>query len=339
MNTTIEYILSQNDLVAMANQAGTQMVKRYSDWRGTCPIHIGTDKNEFSIYEENGKQYYKCFSGGCGSGDVIDFYMAWRKVDLKTAINYFMGDKKPDPATMTNVAVERAERAEKKLKETIATAQAALKDLQEARAWEGYHKQLEENEEARTLWEKRGIPIVWQDIWMLGYCNAFRVSTSEGMLTTPSLTMPIFGPDWELLNIRHRLLNPLNPKDKYRPERVGLSSQAFMTDPDLGMKADNVLVVEGEIKSMVTYIALDSPKWQVLGIPGKTWFHKIIDKLQGKRVIICFDPDAKEEAKIAAQSVNGRIINLAMKIDDAIMAGYLDKSHLRHLLTMAGKVN
>ena len=332
MNTTIEYILSQNDLVAMANQAGTQMVKRYSDWRGTCPIHIGTDKNEFAIYEENGKQYYKCFSGGCGSGDVIDFYMAWRKVDLKTTINYFMGDKKPDPATMTNVAVERAERAEKKLKETIAAAQAALKDLQEARAWEGYHKQLEENEEARALWEKRGVPIVWQDIWMLGYCNAFRVSTSQGSLITSTLTMPIFGPDWELLNIRHRLLNPLNPKDKYRPERAGLASQAFMTDPDLGMKAENILIVEGEIKSMVTYITLDSPQWQVLGIPGKTWFQKIAEQLKGKRIVICFNPDAEKEASQAANETNGKMIRLPIKIDDLINDGNLEKMGLRNLI-------
>lgn len=337
MNSEIDYILSKNDLVAMAERAGTQMRKCTTDWRGACPLHSGEDKNSFSVYSEGGKQKWKCFSSTCGTGDIIDFYMAWQKVDLKAAIKYFVGDQKPDPATMTRIASERAEKAEQQLKQTIELAQAALKDLREARAWERYHEALENSVDARELWNKRGVPQVWQDIWHLGYCDTFRVNTSEGTLITPTLTMPIFGHGWELLNIRHRLLSPFNPKDKYRPDKPGLQSQAFMTDPDAGMDANNFLIVEGEIKSMVVYITLDSTKWQVLGIPGKSWFRKIEDQLKGKRVVICFDPDADIEAEKACMDCDGKMIRLPVKIDDIINEGGLDQAGLRNLIKGAAK--
>jgi hypothetical protein len=337
MTDTLDYILAKYDLVDMATRAGTTMKHNQTDWRGPCPLHHGHDPNSFAIYSEDGKQKWKCFSSTCGCGDVIDFYAAWHGVDLKTAITEMRGDSKPDPLAITKAATERAERAEHQLQETIAQAQKALNDLKEARSWEKYHAMLDTNEEARNLWASRGVPQVWQDLWRLGYCDSFHVNTSAGSLVTSTLAMPIFGKDWELLNIRHRLLNPLNPKDKYRPDRPGLPAQPFMTDPDKGMDADNFLIVEGEIKSMVTYITLDSSKWQVLGVPGKSWFHKITGQLKGKRVVICFDPDADKEAEQAARDTNGKLIRLQVKIDDIINAGELDRDGLRNLIKEAVK--
>ena len=337
MTDTLDYILSKYDLVDMATRAGASMKKCQADWRGPCPIHHGHDPNNFAIFTEDGKQKWKCFSSTCGTGDVIDFYAAWHGVDLKTAIKELGGDSKPDPLAVIKAASERAERAEKQLQESIAKAQQAITDLREARSWEKYHAMLDGNEEARNIWAARGIPQVWQDLWHLGYCDNFHVNTSTGSLVTPTLAMPIFGKDWELLNIRHRLLNPINPKDKYRPDRQGLPAQPFMTDPDKGMDADNFLIVEGEIKSMVTYITLDSSKWQVLGVPGKTWFHKIADQLEGKRVVVCFDPDADAEAEQAARDVNGKMIRLQVKIDDIINDGELDRDGLRELIRSAAK--
>jgi hypothetical protein len=334
---SIDFILSKYDLIEMTERAGASMKKNMTDWRGCCPLHNSQDPTSFAIYNEDGKQKWKCFSGDCGTGDVIDFYAALHGITLKAAINELKGDTRPDPAAIVKAAAERAERAEKQLQATIAQAQKALTDLKEARAWEKYHAMLDENEDARDLWASRGIPIIWQDLWKLGYCDCFKVSTREGLLITPSLSIPIFGKSWELLNIRHRLLNPTNPKDKYRPDKPGLPAQPFMTDPDMGMDAKNILVVEGEIKSMVTYITLDSTQWQVLGVPGKTWFHKIASQLKGKRVVICFDPDADVEAEQAARDCEGKMIRLQVKIDDIINEGGLDREGLRSLIKGAAK--
>jgi hypothetical protein len=325
------------DLVRLAEQAGSQMKFASGEWRGNCPIHRGDNKSAFVIYDDDGKQKWKCWSNDCGSGDALDLVMKLNNCDLKTAYRMLGGEANPDPVAVRQAATERAERAERQLQATIEKAQVALKDLREACAWESYHQQLEECEEAQGLWAQRGIPEVWQELWHLGYCKNFRATTSEGTLITPTLTIPIFGPAWELQNIRHRLLNPINPKDKYRPDRPGLPARPFMCDPDMGMNANNVLVVEGEIKSMVTYITLDSLKWQVLGIPGKSWFSHIVDQLKGKRVIICFDPDAEAEAAEAANATGGKVVRLQVKIDDIINAGGLDQAGLRNLIKGATK--
>lgn len=334
---TLDYIIEKNDLIAMAERAGTSMKKGPTDWRGCCPLHKGKDPDAFAIYVEDGKQKWKCFSGDCGCGDVLDFYAAWHGITLQRAIQELKGDSKPDPQAILRAATERAERAEKQLQATIALAQKALTDLREARAWEKYHAELEASDDARLMWANRGIPDVWQDLWRLGYCDRFTVNTRDGQLITPTLAMPIFGPGWELLNIRHRLLNPINPKDKYRPDRAGLPAAPFMADPDLGTEAENYLIVEGEIKGMVVYITLDSTHWQVLGIPGKSWFPHIAPKLKGKRVVICFDPDAETEAAQAAKDTGGKVIKLQDKIDDLINAGILGRDDLRGLIKGAQK--
>lgn len=333
----IDAILAKYDLVELAEKAGSVLHKSGNEMRGNCPLHGGQGINNFSIYNNGGKQKFTCFSGDCGSGDLIDFVMKLHDYDLKTAIKFLGGEIKPDPIEFSRLAIERAERAEQELKLTIEKAQNALADLRGSRAWEKYHQQLEGNEKAMILWEGKGVPREWQDIWKLGYCDSFRVYSETGILTTPTLSIPIFGKGWELLDIRHRLLNTIDPNDKYRPDKAGIPSQPFMTDPDVGIDIDNILVVEGEIKSMVTYITLNSSKWQVLGIPGKQQFYKVADKIKGKRAVICFDPDADIKADEAAKSVNGKVIKIRMKIDDAITAGVLDQKGLRSLIKGAVK--
>ena len=191
-----------------------------------------------------------------------------------------------------------------------------------------------DSDKARELWRNRGVPDVFQDIWQLGYCNDFIYRTKQGNATSASLVIPIYqiGKD-DPINIRHRLLYPLNPGDKYRPERPGLKSAPFIADKD--NDHERVLIVEGEIKAMVTYIELDDTGLQMYGIPGKNSFSSMVNNLEGKDVYILFDPDAGDEAIKAAQAVRGKVINLQIKIDDAINAGYLDAAAIRRMMKNA----
>lgn len=111
-----------------------------------------------------------------------------------------------------------------------------------------------------------------------------------------------------------------------------------MCDPDEGWGLDHILVCEGEIKAAVTYITLDSPKWQVIGIPGKTWKGDLLDKLKDHQVWVCLDPDANAEAKDMAGKLKGRVIYLPGKIDDAIIGRKLDKESIRKLIRDARTV-
>lgn len=334
----IEAVTARTDLLALVEKAGSQPKRMGADYRCACPLHGGNNPTGFAIYNEGGKQHWKCYTRDCGGGDAIDFVMKWQGIGLPQALEYLGGGRQIDRAELAKIASERAERAAKELEAQIARAQATLTELRQAQTWLRYHEQLEQDDQRRQLWRERGIPDVWQDLWFLGYAPSFSVSTSFGQWHTPTLSIPIFseGEPSEPISLRHRLINPPSPTDKYRPDRAGLKAAPFIADPE--NKPENVLVVEGEIKAMVAYITLDSTKWQVMGIPGKRIFRDLIPQLEGRRVVICLDPDALNEAEEMARLVNGRVMEVTDKIDDAINAELINTDMLRRLIRAARKV-
>ena len=336
----IDSILINNDLVGLVSK-DTELHKNNSEWRGACPIHKSQNKNGFAIYEDNGKWYWKCYSGDCGGGDVIDYIQKMNNCDFNTACRILGGKIVENRESIASAAEERTRRAQLAIidmERDMEKYTSILNDLKKSLIWSTYNSNLHDNQNIRSLWRKRGVPDVFQDIWQLGYCPSFSVSTQKGIWNTPTLTIPIFGEDSQPLTIRHRLLNPPTPNDKYRPERPGLHSHPYLTDPEHGYSLDRILVVEGEIKSMVTYLTLDDINLQVIGIPGKNNFRNIEEKLIGHNVTILFDPDALQQAMDVARKIKGRIVNLTMKVDDAINDGILDKYSLKRLLADARRV-
>jgi hypothetical protein len=328
-------VVLKTNMVDLAAKAGSRMRRAGSEWRGNCPLHNGKDTNSFAVYNEAGKQKWKCFSHDCGQGDALDFVQAWLGFDRDAAYDYLGGERNIDPQEAMRLATIRAATVEKALAETIAQAQKALDELRAARSWLKYNANLDEV--SRELWRERGIPDVWQDIWQLGFCPQFTVKTGSGLWTTSTLSIPIFDKSPEPINVRHRLLNPPTPTDKYRPDRPGLKASPFLCDPDIGFDCERILVIEGEIKSMVTYITLDDTELQVVGIPGKNYLKDLTDRLKGHQVTICLDPDAKEQAEAMAREVGGYVLHLRGKIDDVILESALDKWTLRKILTNARK--
>lgn len=242
------------------------------------------------------------------------------------------------PAEKTQRAIEQAQEAERRLQREIERANQALKELQEARTWMRYHEQL--TDEARAKWESWGIPEFYQEYWQLGY-DPDRVILSGGTeWHTPTMTIPIFEPGWNCINIRHRLLNPPKPSDKYRPERSGLPASLYIAEPELGLTGRTILV-EGEKKAMVTFITADDPNMQVVGIPGKTPNYALIEKMgECNPVYIILDPDAQADARRVALMLGHercRLIELPGKIDDLIIAHDLDKFWMRRVMRQAVK--
>ena len=334
----IDVILRDNDLLQLAERDGARFKKTGSGYHSACPIHKGDNQSAFSVWEEDGKQRWHCFTKNCGGGDVLDYVIARDNVDFKRACE-ILGGQVATPEEIKTATEERRIRAEAYEKKKRDEYQHALDELKQARAWEKYYQNLETNDNARQLWRNRGIPDEWQNIWQLGYCPEFTYYTDDGKHSSASLTIPIFTNDYQPVNIRHRILNPFKPNDKYRPDMPGLKSLPFVADND---RKDHecVLVVEGEIKAMVTYIYLDSVKWQVYGIAGKEQYRELAEKLKGRKVWLLFDPDALDQAKAAAGIIgDGRIINVPMKIDDALNGGYLNTGKLRHLLKNARGIN
>lgn len=334
-------IRADNDLISIAEQAGATFRTISGEHRSHCPIHNGDNQTAFVIYVDGGVQKYKCFTRDeCGTGDVIDFVSKWLNYSTNQACEWLGGDKQISQAERDQIIADRAVREIKRLEEATNKALSVLEELRKTETWRKYHEAVELNESYQQLWESEGIPVEWQNYWWLGYCSQFTVMTDVGKWTTPTMTIPIFtGKDWEIQNIKHRLLNPFNPKDKYRPEKSGLSTSPFYCDPEKMFDSERIIIVEGEKKAMVTYLTLDDSNIQVIGLPGKNQWRSILDNLSGQTIYIMLDPDALKEAIEFSKIVNGRVINISMKIDDAINEGAINKYGVQKLLAGARRFN
>ena len=329
----IDAVLSGADLRTLAEQAGCEFTR---SGHSTCPLHNGTNAQQFHVWTgTDGRQMWTCF-GDCGeSGDAIDFVMKWRRLDFRGAVEFLGGSREIDPAEMIAAATERAKRAEAALIAHIAEAQAALADLQHAQRHLAYYEEMK-TLNRRQLWRDRGVRDDIQDWLYLGYHDQFRAETKTGTLITNTLTIPIFGKGRELLNIRHRLLNAIDG-DKYRPERTGLGLPPLLFDPDLGYDAERIVWIEGEIKAIVTGQTLDTPGVQVAGVAGISNWKQCVDCAQGKRNWVIFDPGAEKHAIEFAKAIGGRVVFLPGKIDDMINAASLNREWVIGILKSARK--
>ena len=329
-----EEVLIQADLLDLAQKAGGVMKKNGDGWRGACPLHSGTNETAFSIFKgDDGLDYWKCFSDCNTGGDAIEFVRIWRGLDFLRAIEYLGGNIQTDPEELARLVKERSQKAHERAERERRIAEQTLLDLRHTEKHIYYHEHAAEW--AKQEWTRRGLGESWQGFWYLGGCEDFIINDGYH---TPSITIPIFDEKREILNIRHRLMNPQNPKDKYRPERTGLRQVPFLALPEIGYYVDDILVVEGEIKAAVTYSVIGGMDIQVVGVPGQGMFKHLVDDLKGKRVVVCPDPGAEKSAYEFAKAVGGRYFTLPGKIDDYILETDATKNDLYNFMKYARKI-
>jgi hypothetical protein len=327
----IESVIAKTDLFDLVRKAGGDPDTRTG--RCSCPLHGGSDTNAFHVYTDAGKQYWKCFSGDCGGGDAIDFVRVWRGWEFKQAYEFLGGDVQSDPSEMKRLADVRHEKALAELLDKQNRMDAARKELQVAERHLLYHDSM--GQWARDLWNDRGIDEGMQDFWKLGACEDFVIN---GDYHTPTLSIPIFDTDMNLLNIKHRLIKPPKPNDKYRPERSGLGAfPPFLALPSMGYDGDLIIVMEGEIKAMVTWTRVSGIDVQCIGVPGRSQFRSMADKIGGKNVLVIPDPGAEKDAFDFARQVKGKYLPMPEKIDDYILANDMNSNDLFALLKQARK--
>jgi hypothetical protein len=330
----IELLLANNDLLDFAERAGAQFHKTGGEFRSHCPLHGGKNPNAFAVWMEDGKQKWMCFTRGCGMGDLIDFVVVWQQKTFKDAMQFLGGEVINDPAEMERLARERHERAVRYKREAQELEEARRKELQAEEKHLQYHGML--NDYFTNEWAKRGLDESWQNYFCLGGCPDFMI---DGGYHTPTLTIPILNESNEVLNIKHRLLNPKNPSDKYRPERSGLGPfPYFLAYPNMGYCGEVIWVIEGEVKAMVTSTINPDEKWTYIGVPGMSQYKGLIDKLKGKNVVAVADPNAESEVFEFCKGVGGRMIQLPEKVDDLIVAHGYDGDWLRSMERQARRV-
>jgi len=177
----------------------------------------------------------------------------------------------------------------------------AITWLKERKAWLKYHENL--TEEGREWWHKKGVKDHSISSHFLGWEQSRRIYTGkDSYYMSPTATVPVFDWNYEIVNVRHRVVKPQNSDDKYRPERALLPSSLFPTDPNAGDDTP-VILVEGEIKAIVIAQYIDEPGVHVVGVPGKRNLNEtILAPLEkSSSIVIGFDPDAYEHADLAAE--------------------------------------
>lgn len=313
----VEAIIQTADLRALVERAGGQPDRH---GRCACPLHGGDNDNGFSVFHKAGRDYWKCWTHDCGAGDAVDFVQAWKNLDFKGACEFLGGNVTSDPEAMIKSAAERFERSKQEHKEAADKMEARRFELRQESRHKYYHETMQEW--ARLEWVKRGLDESWQGFWTLGSCDDKKIMVKGEEYHTPTITIPLVDREYNLLNIKHRLINPPKINDKYRPERDGLGTfPPFIAFPDLGYDADTILIMEGEIKAMVTATITPDAGWQFIGVPGQDSYDKLpVDLFGGKRVIVVPDPGAELKAWKFAKRLGARFLITGEKIDDMIIA-------------------
>lgn len=321
------------------------VIKKVSanEYAGPCPKCGGRDRLRVS---SRGWFCRQCQGEpGVGGGhwhDAIDWVMWLRGVDFRTALNDIGGGVKMTPAEIEVISEQRRQREAEEAEQEAATRAVVLGELASSGAWERYNQ----HPEAIERWGMRGITADWVSYYGLGYCPSHTWHSGDTVFECDSLTIPYWRCDkdfkWQIINLRHRLLDDGAPGGKYRPHLPGAGNNLFYTDPAIRHLFGTVLLVEGEIKSMVTWAALWdgdtclAPAVCVVGTAGKNLKPEHLRELEtADRVVICLDPDARQEAGKLAAAIGERasVLSLPGKIDDLLLCEALTG---RDILRMIG---
>lgn len=344
MKINIDDVLNKADLLTYVTLAGGKPEKNGSRYACPCPLHGGDNDTAFSIYFD-GRWKWHCFTRDCGGGDAISFVMAWQKLKFIEACEFILGERVSDPELLYKSAQERLEAAHIDEVAARERKEARLKELQVAEKHLFFHKNR--GEWARETWMKRGLDEGMQDWFYLGACDDFSYKTKDVLYHSPTLSIPYLGEQNELLYLQHRLVNPINPKDKYRPDMDSreIDIPPFLAVPTMGYDGELILVVEGAIKAMVTWSRITETEVQVIGVPVQGGYRSLTEKIKGKKVIIIPDPDGntKNEKTLAqpvdlARAVGGSILRLPAKVDDYLLETETTPDNFYKALRQARKV-
>ncbi len=252
-------------------------------------------------------------------------------------VDQLEGGKPPDPAELERWRREQIRREEERKR----SAELALKHLRDEERWRRYHEAL--SERARAWWLRRGISPSMQDWWELGWCEDFTLVHRGQAHRVQTATIPIFGYGWEPQNVKHRLIDPPEGVQKYRYELYGQPQPLFLCDPERKVEG-RVIAVEGEIKAMVTFMALEGGKDldAVVGLPGVTPGPAVQQALENaEQIVLVLDPGSEAQGRQACEKLGvkrTRLLVCPMKIDDAILANGWGAREVKALLRQARRV-
>lgn len=195
-----------------------------------------------------------------------------------------------------------------------------LEQLNNSSEWIEFHNSL--NDDNRTWLKKRGLPLEYQDRWVLGFTNNKAFVWKDEVFRSPAYTIPKINHDLKLVNIDYRLLEFPENAGKYRSVS-GVPTAEFITSPGR-TDHDRLFIVEGSFKAMVLCVFLEKHGYgnsQVIGLPGITSKLYRNHAYDYPEVFVMLDPDGPTHTRRVAREINAKPIFMPSKIDDAIVSG------------------
>ncbi|MCC7117840.1 MAG: hypothetical protein IT310_04885 [Anaerolineales bacterium] len=345
----INEVHAKADLIGYVERAGAKLKRVGNRYQCPCPLHGGENPNGFNVYFENGTWKWHCFTDGCGTGDAISFVEKWiysnesdYKIRFKLACNWILEKTVEDANAMYQSAQERLVKAQEDERQARQRKEARIKELQVSEKHLYYHKNR--RQWAIDEWIKAGLDEGMQEWFYLGGVDDFTYYAENKPYHSPTLTIPYLGEFNELLYIQHRLINPINKNDKYRPDVSGIDVPMFLCVPTMGFDGGLIIVMEGAKKSAVTWSRLYETDIQVIGVPTQGSYFRLTDKLKGKKPIIIPDPkgNTKNEKVLMqpyelARATGGSVLTLPDKADDYLLETDIKGDVLYRLLKQARK--
>lgn len=346
--TAVKEAVSIFDLI----EQDTQLHGGPVEYSGPCPRCGGTDR--FHVHREKGWFCRQC--AGEHWHDAID-YLMWRdRIDFIEAYRRLGGSSQMTDQERATLKAEREKREAEQCQQRQEQQAARLTQLQQANPHLEYWSNMDAS--ARELWHRRGLSDLWIDYFKVGYSRGYTFAHDGQPFTAKSLTIPSYrapapAAEPECIYLIHRLLMDEPPGGKYRPHMAGLARPLFRCDFYTPEITGEVLLVEGEIKAMVTWARLQDyvdrhhpigalGRLSVIGSTTKNLNPAQLSELAGASMIwICLDPDARNEANKTARALGVercRIIDLPGKIDDMLNDETLSIAQMGALLRGARRV-
>lgn len=340
------------DLLSLAEPLTILRKVGANEWSGPCPFCQGVDRFSVQPYHTPEARW---LCRNCTDGkwkDVINFIERRDNVNFTDACKTLFGGEVKiaiDPEEYERIQQAREETIQERLERERQAQQVVRDRLHNERAWEPYYQILQSNPTGRQLWHERGLSDEWIDYYKVGYCPS-REFFSPHKFTSPTLTIPTWHNEC-CVGLTHRILMDDPPGGKYRPHLAGAGKPLFMADPMVRSITGDVLLLEGEIKTMVTWANIwkDHPleghplyNLEVVGIAGKGFKHEWVAEFEAAdRIYILLDPDATEAAQKVAVKLGVercKVVTLPEKIDDLFLMNAIDLDLLWKLIDRGNRV-
>ena len=224
----------------------------------------------------------------------------------------------------------------------IESAKRSLELLQNDRIWEMFYAQ--NNDYSREVFRSWGLSDSWIDYLKLGlipdYTLKYKDAEEWKEYHSPAFSIPIWFVGGVVQQIKLRLANPRESRDRYR--NLYPMGQSFLYVPlyDLPLQGAGV-IIEGEKKAAVVEQTIDDVNYRVVGLQTKTpdpsLFHQLKDL---DPIYIALDPDAfYKDSKTKESAVEYcirnigkercRIVEFPVKPDDGILMGMNPMAYIR----------